>query len=225
MENVIVELRSAEGGDDSKLLIQDQYRIYQKWAGKNSLEILPLIVKPGIIVFKVNGANAKKCFAKEAGGHQWQRIPPTEKKGRVHTSLITVAVLPEIDRSKFKIPEKDIKIETTRGTGAGGQHKNTTDTAVRATHIPTGISVFIDSRSQNQNKQDAIEILMGRLQSLEQERKHNERVDQRRNQIGDGERGGKVRVVREKDGFVINCQNNQQITCKDYFKGNLEKLL
>jgi peptide chain release factor 1 len=186
-----------------------------------------LIEKPGIIVFKVIGKGAVAAFGKESGVHQWQRVPPTEKKGRVHTSLITVAVLPVVEKTKIKIPEKDIRIDTTKGTGAGGQHKNKTETAVRATHIPTGISVFIDSRSQNQNKQDALEILMGRLQEISDTQKHQQRVDDRRNQIGDGERGArsKVRIIREKDGLVINNLNNKKITYKDYCRGNLSDLI
>lgn len=185
-----------------------------------------MVDKPGIIIFKVAGKGAKEAFKSESGGHQWQRIPPTEKRGRVQTSLITVAVLPEPDRSKIKIPEKDIRIDTTKGTGAGGQHKNKTETAVRATHLPTGISVFIDSRSQNQNKQDALDILMGRLQDLADREKHQQRVDARKNQIGDGERGNaKVRIIREKDAMVINNMNGKKISYKDYCRGNLSELI
>lgn len=227
MESVIVELRAAEGGQDSKLLIQDQYRIYSKWVAKLGLAIEPLVVKPGIIIFKAMGSGSRAAFKNESGAHQWQRVPPTEKRGRVQTSLITVAVLPEIDRSKIKMNEKDIRIDTTKGTGAGGQHKNTTETAVRATHLPTGITVFIDSRSQNQNRADALEILMGRLQELDSNQKHQQRVDDRRNQIGDGERGAlaKTRIIREKDGMVINNLNNKKISYKDYCRGNISDLL
>jgi peptide chain release factor 1 len=190
-----------------------------------SFEIIPIILKQSIIVFKVVGKGAKQAFSKESGGHQWQRIPPTEKKGRVQTSLITVAVLPEADKTSLKISEKDIRIDTTKGTGAGGQHKNKTETAVRATHIPTGICVFVDSRSQHQNKQDALEILMGRLQEINEKHKHQERDDYRRNPIGDGERGSKIRVIREKDAIVINNLNNKSISYKDYCRGNLEQLI
>jgi peptide chain release factor 1 len=188
-------------------------------------EITPIILKQSIIVFKVVGNGAKEAFGKESGGHQWQRVPPSEKKGRVQTSLITIAVLPEINTTKFSIPEKDIRFDTTRGTGPGGQHKNKTETAVRATHIPTGISVFVDSRSQYQNKQDALEILIGRLQEIDENTKNKQRDDFRKNQIGDNERGSKIRIIREKDGIVINNLNNKKISYKDYCRGNLDLLL
>lgn len=171
------------------------------------------------------GKGAKAAFAGESGGHQWQRIPPTEKKGRVHTSLITVAVLPEPDLTQIKIPEKDLKMDIARGSGKGGQKRNKTETAVRLTHIPTGISVHIDSRHQNQNKELAMEILMGRLQERAEDEKHSKRVNDRRGQIGDGERGGKTRVIREKDAVVINTKNDKSIAYKDYCRGNLADLI
>lgn len=173
------------------------------------------------------GKGAKAAFGNESGGHQWQRIPPTEKKGRVHTSLITVAVLPEPDRSKIKVEEKDLKMDIARGSGNGGQKRNKTETAVRLTHIPTGISVHIDSRNQNQNKEDAMDILMGRLQALSEAQKSQKRVNERREQIGDGDRGAgaKVRIIREKDGMVINNINNKKISYKDYCRGNLNDLV
>lgn len=163
-------------------------------------------------------------FENESGGHRIQRIPPTEKKGRVHTSTITVAVfLEETNKvSTLEIDEsKDLIIKTCRGSGAGGQHRNKTETAVQVTHIPSGISVRSENgRSQYQNKMTAINMIRMKLSSSEKEKNSRESSADRKNQVGSGMRGDKRRTIRFQDGIVTDHILNVQWNLKDYLRGN-----
>jgi len=168
----------------------------------------------------VNGKGARTTFQNEAGGHRWQRIPPTEKKGRVHTSTVTVAVLDPDVIVGTPVNNNDIEITTTRGSGPGGQNRNMTESCVIATHVPTGIQVRIDNeRSQHQNKALAMKLIAARLYEAERERLTLERDSLRRDQVGSGMRGDKVRTYRMQDDQVTDHRTGQRWRLKNWRKG------
>lgn len=174
-------------------------------------------------VFSGNGV--KEFFSKEPGNHRWQRIPPTETKGRVHTSSITVAVLYNTpEQKKFFINPKEFEITTTRGTGNGGQHKNTTDSCVVVKHISTGITVREDGRSQHQNKEFAIAEVTRRVREYYDSLKKKGVDDERRNQIGSGLRGDKIRTYNVKDDRAVDHRNGKKVSLSKILKGYLELL-
>lgn len=176
--------------------------------------------RPGLLSFKAKGENVKDVFSNEAGGHRFQRVPPTEKKGRVHTSTITVAVLEEPSDVQVSIKDKDLDWKTTRGSGAGGQHRNTTESAVQLTHVPTGITVRCESeRSQQRNKEMAMQLLRAKIWQAKKEEHDRQRSSNRRNQVGSGMRGDKIRTIRYQDGIVIDHINGQKWNLRDYLKG------
>lgn len=180
----------------------------------------------GLIVFKATGKNAYKLFNFESGGHRWQRIPPTEKRGRVQTSTVTVAVFKLSNNSgitQFKL--SDIDIRTTKGSGPGGQHRNKTETTVVATHLPTGITARCDGRSQFKNKEDAIDVLNVRVQQHFEALAKSKVAKERQMQVGSGMRGDKIRTVRVQDGCVINHLNGKRLAYSEYAKGNLAAII
>jgi peptide chain release factor 1 len=179
-------------------------------------------VRSGQITFKVTGKNAWKTFIKEAGGHRWQRVPPTEKRGRVHTSTITVAVLKEPEAAEVYINPDDLDIKTCRGSGAGGQHRNVTDSAVQIAHAASGITVRCESeRSQHANREQGLALLRAKLLRHKKEALVVERNEQRQEHVGQGRRGEKIRTVRVQDNVVVNHQNHKRIPYKKYQKGDL----
>ena len=162
MEQIILEIRDAEGGADAKLLVEDMRDIYIKTAKINNYNWKIQEARDGFVSIWLSGKGVKEAFNNEKGSHRWQRVPPTESRGRVHTSTITVAFL-EVDNYKeVEIPSNEIKIETTRGSGNGGQHKNSTDSCVIMIHKHTGIKVVRDGRSQLTNRDDAYKELKTR---------------------------------------------------------------
>lgn len=172
-------------------------------------------------MLRVSGRGAAEAFADEPGGHRWQRIPPTEKRGRVQTSTVTVAVLPEPERLTVVIDERDLDVKTCRGSGAGGQHRNVTDSAVVMTHKPTGIVVRCESeRSQHANRETAIAVLRARMWEAERDRAAGFRGAERRAQVGSGMRGDKRRTVREQDGRVTDHVTGQSWEWKAYRRGD-----
>lgn len=173
-----------------------------------------------MIIFRATGKDAQKVFEHEAGGHRWQRIPPTEKRGRRQTSTITVAVLPEPTQKELYIDQKDLEWTTRRGSGPGGQHRNKTDSCVDLKHKPSGLVVTIDGRSQSQNKQLALQILRAKLLDLQQSHATLKQNANRKNQIGCGMRGDKIRTIRVHDNMVVDHQLNQKISYVQYSKGN-----
>lgn len=176
--------------------------------------------RSGIVVFSVSGKNAKHVFKNEPGGHRWQRIPPTEKRGRVHTSTITVAVLDPKKDNKININPKDIEIKVTRGSGAGGQHRNKVETAVVVKYIPTGLTVRCEnSRSQETNKENALSLLRDRLQEIESKNVYQERKSERKEQVGTGMRGDKVRTIQVRNDIVTNHITGKKTTYKKYQRG------
>jgi peptide chain release factor 1 len=210
-KGVIVELRSAAGGDEAALWTGDLYRMYERFAERNKWTIDPIDVSPADTgglkeaTFAVKGKGAYSRFKYEAGPHRVQRVPKTESQGRVHTSMATVAVLPEAEALEVDINDYDLDIETFRSTGPGGQSVNTTDSAVRITHVPTGITVSCqDEKSQLQNKTKAMRVLRARLFQQQLDEQLGERADVRRSQVGSGERSEKIRTYNYKENRVTD---------------------
>jgi peptide chain release factor 1 len=177
--------------------------------------------RAGFAVLRVSGRGATVLFAGEPGGHRWQRHPLNDKRGRIHTSTITVAVLPEPRAHEVLLRDDEITIETMRGSGAGGQHRNKTDSAVRVTHLPTGIVVRCESeRSQSLNKETALAVLRARIAEAARSGAAGERAEDRRRQIGTGMRGDKRRSIRTQDDHVTDHVDGRTWRFKAYARGD-----
>lgn len=173
----------------------------------------------------IEGKGAASLFRNEAGGHRVQRVPPTERKGRVHTSTITVAVLRAVERREIQLDPRDLDESFVRGSGAGGQHRNKTATCVVLVHRPTGIKVRIDGgRSQHHNRQTAMEVLLARLGQQQQDQQLQQHNQRRKNQIGSGMRGDKIRTVQHRNNRVLDHQTGKKTTIRRYLRGHLEDL-
>jgi peptide chain release factor 1 len=200
-KNVIVEIRAGAGGEEAALFAADLMRMYQRYAERKGWKVEVLdIHETGLggvkeVVLRVEGKGAYSRLKYESGVHRVQRVPVTEASGRIHTSTATVAILPEVDEIEVEIRPEDLKIETMRASGHGGQHVNRTESAVRITHIPTGIVVSCQNeRSQHQNKAIALKILRAKLYELYQREQQEKIQKQRRSQVGTGERSEKIRT-------------------------------
>lgn len=215
---MVLEIRFGVGGTDSKLFVKNLYDAYCKYAKSLGLSVVPLLEDDGHIVAQVKGKGAGEAFQHEAGKHCVQRIPPTEKGSRKHTSMISVAVLPMKDDVERELDMNEVEIETTGGSGPGGQHQNKTESAVRAKHTPTGITVFINGRKQHQNKREALKILATKVVALQQEKVNTAYDKERKNQLGDGGRSDKVRTYNFLKGRAVDHRLN--VKC-----GNVEAVI
>lgn len=232
-KNVIMEIRGGVGGEEGMLFAADLFRMYSMYAESKGwkLEIANISETElgGIkeISFVIEGANAYSRLKFEAGGHRVQRIPVTESGGRIHTSAATVAVLPEVEEVDFKLDMNDLKIDTFRSSGAGGQHVNKTESAIRITHLPTGLVVECqDERSQYKNKDRAMQILRSKLYEQEQAKQNAALASERRSQIGSGDRSERIRTYNFPQGRVTDHRINMTLyRLEAFLDGDMDEMI
>ncbi|MGB9757703.1 MAG: peptide chain release factor 1 [Candidatus Bipolaricaulaceae bacterium] len=232
-KNAIVEIRAGAGGEEAALFAADLFRMYTKYAEKKGFNVRILDSHPTDlggykeIVFAVEGPGAYGLFRYESGVHRVQRVPETEASGRIHTSTATVAVLPEAEEVEVEIKPEDLRIETFRSSGPGGQHMQKNETAVRITHIPTGIVVTCqEERSQHRNKELAMRVLRTKLRELEEQKKEAELREKRRRQIGTGERSEKIRTYNFPQNRVTDHRIDLTVyRLEDILEGDLDLIV
>jgi len=231
-DKVIVEVRAGTGGDEATLFASDLFRVYQRFAEERGWKLEVLSSKPSEVggfkevVFGIKGEGAWRLFRFESGGHRVQRVPETESQGRIHTSAATVAVLPEAEEVDVEIRPEDLRIDTMRAGGAGGQHVNKTESAVRIVHVPTDTTVVcMDEKSQHKNRARAMRILRTRLYELEQKRLHDERAAQRKSQVGSGDRSERIRTYNFPQNRCSDHRLGENFSLEQVLAGRLGPIL
>ncbi len=232
-KNTIIEIRAGTGGEEAALFAADLYRMYIHFAERNNwVSEVMNVNETGIggykeIIFSIAGKGAFGLMKYESGVHRVQRVPKTEAGGRVHTSAATVAVLPEAEEAEIDINENDLKIDTFRASGAGGQHVNKTESAIRITHIPSGLVVSCqDEKSQHQNRLLAMKVLRSRLLAQEQGRLAQERADVRKSMVSTGDRSAKIRTYNYSQGRITDHRiNYTAYNLEDVLNGNIMELI
>src|SRR3977135_4276460 len=199
--NVMLEIRAGTGGDEASLFAGDLFRMYERFAGLQGWKVGGTSAREGTlggfkeIITEIQGRGAFAKLKFESGVHRVQRVPDTETQGRIHTSAATVAVLPEVEEVDIKINDADLKVDTMRSSGAGGQHVNKTESAIRITHLPSGIAIVVqEERSQHKNRAKAMAMLRARLYDAEKQKRDSERAAERRGQVGSGDRSERIRT-------------------------------
>ena len=228
----ILEIRAGTGGDEAALFASDLLRMYQKFSDKMGWKV-NLISESnnelgGLkeVVVNISGKNVFQYLKYESGVHRVQRVPVTESGGRVHTSAATIAVLPEAEEVDVLINQGDLRIDTMRASGAGGQHVNTTDSAVRITHLPTGIVVTSSEKSQHQNRANAMQVLRSKLYEQERELKNQERDAERKEKVGSGDRSERIRTYNFPQGRITDHRINLTLhKLNQILEGDLEELI
>ena len=232
-KDIIMEIRGAAGGDEANIFAGDLFRMYSKYAEKNGWKIEINNEEPGTsggysqIEFSIKGENVYSKLKFESGSHRVQRVPATETQGRVHTSTATVLVMPEADDFDFELDMNEVRVDVTRSSGCGGQGVNTTDSAVRLTHIPTGIIVYSQTeRSQIKNKEKAIKILKTRLYDKKLQEMEEEAGKERRSKIGTGDRSEKIRTYNYPQNRVTDHRINFSVMNLDrVMEGNIDEII